>query len=373
MKIKVDRKKLLEKFQLAGSVVSASIVNPLYRNVKLEASEGKIVISATDLDVGIRTTLTEGVTVEEPGAVLLSEQSISGVLRTTPDAEVEITADDDAAQVITSDSNFRFPVEDLSDFASVADAKEEKGTVEIDPVVLEQSIKRTVFSIAEERDRYTLNGVYMKIKGEDVHVVGADGNRMALVRKKVVNTENIETIAIMPRKGAEQIVKLASVSKSPIKVHIDEHQITVWTDETLLSSVLLDGQYPDYEKIMSNEAQFRVELDRARFHSVVQRASLVVTSESLSVCFIFKPGSLVVESESAERGAATLNMPIDYPGEEFSIMFNPEYIEQFLRVVDSETVTFEFYGGRRAAMVRAGRDYMYFIMPISVESPETAG
>jgi DNA polymerase-3 subunit beta len=336
-------------------------------NVKLEADEEGLVLSATDLEVGVRSRLTEGVTVEEPGSVLLPEQNVGGVLRTTPDDSIQIQTTDDTVQLITSDSDFRFPSEPVEDFVSVPEVGDEPGFIEIDPATLAAAIRRTIFAIAEERDRYTLNGVYFKVKGNQIDVVGADGNRMALVSKKIVNPDNVEASCIVPRKGAEELMKLGGMSKSPIKLLIGEHQIMARGEGTSLSSVLLEGQFPSYEQIIPDDAQQKLELEKARFQSVVQRSSLVVTTESLSVTFHFRPSLLVLESESVERGAATVRMPIEYDGEEFTVMFNPEYVEDFLRVSERESVNVEYYGDAKPTLLRSGRDYRYFIMPISIE------
>jgi DNA polymerase-3 subunit beta len=367
MKIKVDRKKFTEAFQLVGSVVSSSILNPLYMNVKLEVADQQLVLSATDLEVGVRTTLTEGLTVEEPGTVLLPEQNVSGVLRTSPDEEIEITSNEDWVRIVTADSNFRFPAESVEDFVSVPEVTEDKGFIEIDPATLTAAVKQTVFAIAEERDRYTLNGVYVNVRQKDIDLVGADGNRMALVKKKIVNGENVETHCIVPRKGADQLMRLGSISKNPIRILIDEHQIMARGDGTSLSSVLLEGQFPNYEQVIPSEPEIRIDLEKPRLQSVVQRAALVVTPESLSVTFNFKPGELVVESESPERGSATVKMPVEYDGKPFSVMFNPEYVEEFLRVCEREAVTVEYFGEKKPVMLRSGKDYRYFVMPISIE------
>jgi len=367
MKIKVDCRKLLEKFQFAGSVVSSSVVNPLYKNVRVEARDGKVIITATALEVGIKTTLSSGVVEEEPGVVLMPEQNVSAILRSTPDEQVEIVADDTSVQLITSDSSFRFPVEGLEDFVDMTDITEEKGILELDQAALTTAMKQTVFAIAEDRDRYTLNGVYLKVKDNTIDFVGADGNRMALVKQKVVNEGSVEGQSIIPRKGAEQLMKLAAASDSPVKIRIEENQIIAWNDEARLSSVLLEGQYPDYEKIISKDAEAKLEINRARLLSVVQRAALVLTPESLAVSFMFEKGKLTLQSESPELGSAKLTMPVDFEGKAFSAIFNPEYIEDFLKVAERETVLFDYFGKKKPATFRTGRNYIYLVMPISIE------
>lgn len=367
MKIKVDRKGFADKFQLAGSVVSSSILNPLYLNVKIEATDGKLVLSATDLEVGVRAVMTEGVKVEEPGMALLPEQRVASVLRTCPDAEIELTATDGHIEITTSDSQFRFASEPVEDFVSVPEVADEAGAIEIDPPTLAGAVRKTILAIAEERDRYTLNGVFFNVRDKEIDVVGADGNRMALVTKKIVNTEGVSRHCIIPRKGAEQLIRLGSTSKSPVKILIDEHQIMAKGDDASLSSVLLEGLFPNYQQFIPTEPKVSIEFDRARLQSVVQRAALVISSDSIAVTFRIEPGQLVLESESVENGAATVKMPITYDGEPLTMIFNPVFIEDFLKVADRETITWEYFEDQKPVLFRSGRDYGYYLMPIAVE------
>jgi len=326
-------------------------------------------LSATDLEVGLTLKVPE-VEIQEEGVVLLPHARVSPVLGATPDDQVTLRESDGAIVLETGDSSFRILGEDPADFPDIPRLPGE-GTVEIDPEVLRYMIRRTVFAAAEEKGRYALNGVLFVVGKEDtIELVAADGSRLAHVRKKVSNPDGIEAEFIVMSKGVEQFARLAEYGKDAIRFAATENQLVAENDAGRLVCQLVEGQFPNYQEVIPTESKIKIDLPVGELLSAVRRANLMTTDQTRVVDFCLSEKALVVKAESPDVGQAEVRMAVEYEGEEASISFNPEFIEDMLSAVERDAVKMRFSDRRSPCVLKAGLDYTYVVSPVIREEGE---
>lgn len=369
MKLVANREALHQGFQRLGSVVGSSIQQPIYRNVKVEAGGGAVDLSATDLEVGLTLRVAD-VEIEEDGAVLLPHARIAPVLGATPDEQIAFREEDGAVVIETSNSSFRILGEDPADFPAIVQLPTD-GAIEIDGEVLKYMIRRTMFAVAEEKGRYALNGVLFVIGKEGtIELVGADGARLAHVKKKGSNPDGVEGEFIVLAKGVDQLARLADYGKDPVRLVATENQLLAENDAGRLVCQLVEGQFPNYQEVIPTESKVKVELPVKDLLSAVRRASFLTTEQTRVVDFCFSEGTLAITAESPDVGRAEVRIAVDYDAAEARISFNPEFVEDMLGTVERETVKMRFTDRRSPCVLKSGLDYTYVVSPVIREEGE---
>jgi DNA polymerase-3 subunit beta len=363
MKVVADREALYRGFQRAGSVVSSGIQQPIYRNVKLSATEGDVYLTASDLEVGLRLRIPD-VVVEKEGQVLLPPGRISSILANTPDDQVTISDTDGSVRLRSGDSDMLILGESPDDFVDLPELPED-GTAEIDAGVLRYMIRRTAFAAAPDRGRYALNGVLFVLGKEDsIDMVAADGSRLALVKKKVSNPGGIEASFVVQSRGVEQLGRLADYGEEPVRFVATENQFMAQNDAGRLVCQLVEGQFPNYQDVIPTDSKIKVQLPVREMLSAVRRAGYLTTDETRVVDFCFGTGELVIRAESPDVGRAEVKMSVEYEGEETRISFNPDFLEEMLSIVERESVKLRFSDRRSPCVLKAGLDFTYVVSPV---------
>ena len=362
MKFVAKTKALHEAFQYAGSVITSSVIAPLYQNVKLEASPDGVSIAATDLEVELKINVRDP-QVEEEGALLVPQSTVSSILGATLDEEVTLESTDDVTELRCSDGKFRLLSEPVEDYQEIS-VPQDEGFVEIDPEVLAYMVKRTAFAAAEERGRYALNGVLVVVDGDSIEMVAADGARLALVKKKVSNPQGLSLNCIVNKKAMEQAARLALMEEGPVKLRATERLFAVESPMGFVCSLLVEGNFPDYKAVVPTEPSVRVELPRAPLANAVRRASFLTTRGTRAVDFQFSEGTLTIRSESPDLGQSELSLKVEYEGEGAEISFNPEFLEEMLQLVERDTVKLEFTDKGSPCVIKSGFDFVYVVSPV---------
>jgi len=363
MRLTADRQALYGAFQHVGSVVTSTIVRPIYQNVLLEAVGGNLFLSATDLEVGLKLKVSK-VEVTEEGAAVVPEDRIGPILRATLDETVTLEGDESAVTLKSADGRFRILSQDPADFGQIPSLSED-GVVEVDPDVLRYMIARTAFATAEEKGRYALNGVLIVVdETGDIEIVAADGARLATVRKKASNPQKCKIDCIVMKKGIEQAARLAGQSDAPVRIQVTETQLLAENDVGHMCCQLVEGQFPNFREVIPRDCRHKMEVPTRTLLNALQRAASLTSEQTRAVDFHFSSGTLVLTSQSPDLGEAEVRLPIDYEGEGVQIAFNPRYIEDMLQTVERETVKMEFNDRRSPCVIRSGADYLYVVSPV---------
>jgi len=368
MKLIADRQSLCNAVQHVGSIITSSLSRPMLKNVKLEAKEDAVYISATDLEVGI-CILVENVQVEEPGTILLLEDRVFPILRTTPDEKITLYGDESAINIESKDGKVRVLSEDPESFPVIE--KMEKESFEIDPEVFDFMVSRTEFATAPEKGRYALNGILLKLNEEGwLDMVGADGARLANVIQKVVNEEKNELDCIVSKKGIHEASRLAGLCEDPLKISVSENKFKAGNSKGWMSCQLIEGQFPNYKEVIPSNCKNKIEVETGLLLSAIRRASLMASERSRAVDFNISGSEINISAQSADLGEANIKIAVSYDGNDEKITFNPDYLVDMLQMVKREGIKLEFNERNNPCVFSSGRDYTYVVSPVVKEEEE---
>jgi DNA polymerase-3 subunit beta len=368
MKVICNRGALLEALSVAGNVVSARTPKPVLQCVKLTAADDRLTIAATDLEVAIRYSDAQ-VQIEEPGETLLPGDKLRDIVRESVDDTLSIEVANDNASIRGQDSHFKIFTQRPSEFPPVP-GFEGEADFEVNGGQLKQLIGQTLFAAAKESSRYAYNGVLMTNRGSKLNLVSTDGRRLAQAKGDLVSqakSEKDTLKAIVPSKALQLIDKLVDDPDEAVGFQIRENQIIVHTSSATLTSNLVEGDFPPFEDVIPKDTDKKMTASTADFLSAIRRAALLTTEESKGVRMNFSKKGLVLTSRSPESGEATVNFACKYEGADIEIGFNPAFLVEALRVVDTDEITLEMTAPNRPGLLRGGPDFLYVIMPVNLQ------
>jgi DNA polymerase-3 subunit beta len=336
--------------------------------IKLSAEGSALTLSATDLEVAIRYTDNQ-VQIEQPGEVLVPADKFRDIVRESVDDTLAVEVTGDMANIRGQDSHFKIYTQKASEFPLVPGFDGE-AHFQMQGGQLKQLIGQTLFAAAKESSRYAFNGVLLNAKGKKVHLISTDGRRLAQANGELAHAGKLEkdgVKAIIPAKALTLIDKLVDDPQEMVGFQITESQVIAHTSSATLTSTLLEGQFPPYEDVIPKDCDKKMTANTADLLSAIRRASLLTTEESKGVRLHFSKKGLVLTSRSPEAGEATINFACKYEGAEVEIGFNPQFLVDALRVVDSDEVTLELTAPNRPGLLKGGPNFLYVIMPVNLQ------
>ncbi len=369
MKAICDRAMLNEAFQIAQSAVNSRSPKPALQCVRIEATGKQLRLLSTDLEVGMRVTLTEGMQIEEEGIALLPADKMGSILKELSSETVSLTTSEMNAVIETEDSRFSIMGDDPADFPAVPDFGAD-GAIEIEGEKLSKMIERTVFATAREAARYALNGVLWEVRGKEIRLVATDGHRLAISKGQCKSEAGSGQIsAIVPTKAVNLVDRVIQ-SAETVSVQLGEKDLLVKADNVVVYSRLVDGHFPQYEDVVPKDSDKKAELVAGDFRAAVRRAALLTNEESRGVKMSFKDGQLVLSSRAPEMGEARVRMAAKFEGatddEAFEIAFNPAFLTEVLKIIESETVTLQLKSSNKPGLIKEGNHYIHVIMPVNI-------
>lgn len=367
MQFSVTKNALLKELNLLQGIVEKKSTIPILSNVLIETGDSKISLVATDLDVSLQTECAAETT--RPGSVVLQARKVFDIVRNLPDAEINFTKEDnDWVRILCASSDFRIVGQAKEHFPSTP--KSEKGGVVIPATALNRLISRTVFAITQEESRYALNGSLLLLSEGKLQMVATDGHRLALAASDIEQAPDRadQLKVIVPKKALVELAKLTAGAEENLELSRDENHLYFEIQNRNLTSRMLAGQFPNYELVLPKNNDKSVTLNVDKITQAIRRAALMADERSHGVKVDLTNNQLSITSQSADVGEAKEVIPIDYNGENLSIGFNAQYLLDFLGVVGTDEVAFEFKDEQSPALLRPSgdgpADYKYVIMPM---------
>lgn len=368
MKVICNRGALLDALNLTGNAVAVRTTKPVLHCVKLTAADDRLTLAATDLEVAIRYSDNQ-VQIEQSGEALLPADSLRDIVRESVDDTLTFEVDGDNANIRGQDSHYRIMTQKTAEFPPVPDFEGE-ADFEINGGQLKQLINQTLFAAAKESTRYAFNGVLLSAQGKKVNLVSTDGRRLAQAKGDLVSAGKIDKSgvkAIIPAKALSLVDKLVTDPQESVGFQVRENQVILHTSNATLTSTLVEGQFPPFEDVIPKDCDKKMTASTADFLSAVRRASLLTTEESKGVRLHFTKKGLQLTSRSPEAGEAQVNFACKYEGADIEIGFNPAFLVDALRVVDSDEISLEMTAPNRPGLLKAGPNFLYVIMPVNLQ------
>jgi DNA polymerase III subunit beta len=367
MKVICNRGALLEAISVAGNVVATRTPKPVLQCLKLTAADNSLTVAATDLEVAIRYSDNQ-VQIDQPGEALLPADKLRDIVRESVDDTLAIEVAAENASIRGQDSHFKIFTQNVKDFPPVPDFSGEADFT-LSAGHLKQLIGQTLFAAAKESTRYAFNGVLMVAKGKKINLISTDGRRLAQANGDLVSDKLPKdgAKAIVPAKALNLIDKLIDDPEEAVSFQVRENQVIFHTSSATLTSNLVEGQFPPYEDVIPKDTDKKMVAGTADFLSAVKRASLLTTEESKGVRLAFTKKGLKLTSRSPEAGEAEVNFACKYEGADVEIGFNPTFLTDALRVVDSDEISLELTAPNRPGLLRGGPNFLYVIMPVNLQ------
>jgi DNA polymerase III subunit beta len=361
VKLKVTKEAILDGLQRVQNVVSTRTTLPILSNVLIQASNGGLSLTTTDLDVGVRCRVEAEVS--KTGSTTLPARKLFSILKEVPAAEIEIEVDDRNAASIRCGSSFYkimgLPEEEFPRFPESGTGK----GLKIEQSVLRDMLKKTAYAVSNDETRYVLNGVFMGLKGDKITVVATDGRRLALMEHDMEIPKGAEAELILPTKAVNELERLLA-DKGDVKLSIGENQIVFELDGTTLASKLIEGTYPNFRQVIPTETKERIPLERELLLSALHRASILASEKSQSVKLNFAKNTLTITATTPEVGEAKETLSINYKGKEITIAFNPQYMMDPLRNLDADEVFIELTDELSPGVIKVNAPFLYVLMPM---------
>jgi DNA polymerase-3 subunit beta len=369
MKVTCERDELLHAFQMASGVAPARSPKPVLRNIKLETTADRATLLATDLEVGIRIEVP-GILAESPGTVLLPIDRFGLILRESTDEKLMLESDGARTRVWGERSEFHLPTENPDEFPDVALFQEERYH-KLPARFFRELVRRTIFATDNESSRFALGGVLLEMTAEQVIGVATDGRRLArqLGPAQAVGGHETRDRTIVPSRSMQLIERALADSDGEIQIAARENDLLVKSERITLYTRLVEGRFPKWRDVFPKmEQSNRIELSVGPFHSAVRQAGIVTDENHRGVDFTFAEGKVVLLARSAETGESRVEMPIAYDGPKVSVMLDPRYVSDFLKVLDADaTFTLNIRDGESAVVTSTADGYSYVIMPLARE------
>ena len=363
MKIKIIRSKFIEGLKKVQNIVAGKGSLQIIQNAMLEASDGKLSLVTTDIDISIKSTVE--CEVVEAGATTLPVKLLFSTISSCAEGVVELETDfQERARISAGSAAFKLSGMNVADFPALP-STENAFAYELPQATLREMLRKTSYAVSQDETRKTLKGVLMSFKDGKLTMVATDGRRLALVEHEIEFPAAAEKDIILPSKVVAELQRSLS-GDGEVKITIEKTQVAFNLGETQIYSKLLDEIYPNYRQVIPQSCSQKIEVDRKLLLDAIDRASVMMMEESSSTRLTFDSNQLLVSSVAADIGEAKDVVPIKYGGEKIEIVFNPSYVKDPLKAIDEDEITIELNNGSSPAIIRCSVPFLYVMMPLRV-------
>jgi DNA polymerase-3 subunit beta len=374
MEITVSKFELLRELTATQGVVERKTTIPILSNYLFEAAGDKLSLTATDLDLSLRTSCNAKV--KKEGACTVPARKLYDYVRLLPDADITIRLlDNHWVSIRCGRSNTKMVGMAKSNFPGLP-VFPSAGAIKIPAPVLRSMIAKTGFAIASEESRYTLNGALMVLKPESITMVATDGHRLAHVERSGEKFEGVsgEMKTLIPKKAMEELKSLLdSHGESEVETidfAKDESTLFFRVGQRLLTSRQLTGQFPNYEAVLPKDITKSIALHGEELGAAIARVAQFADERSRAVRLRLEKGELKISASSTETGESEDSLEVIYEGDPMAIGFNAQYLMDFIKATGSCDVKLELKDAQSAGQLRPAEaedyKYRYIVMPMRI-------
>jgi len=347
MKFSFDRDALLKEISIAQEIIATKNNISILSNVLLSAENGSLTIRATDIKVNFETRIP--VDIQESGSTTVFCDKFMSIISSLPPGDIEFEQSDIKIFIRPATKKARFQLKSISsDKYPEFTVPENLSFFEVPVKEFKEMIYQTVFSVSDDETRYFMNGVFMEKVDEKLQLVATDGRRLAFISKEFgVSIPEFKGVIIPPK--ILSLINRRAHDEGPLAIAVGEKNVFFRFANYEFSSVLIEGQFPNYSRVIPDTQEHSFEVDTKDMVEALKRVALLVEQKSRRIYMTVAPGSLTISSQETEIGTAREEIPCRYDGEEVTIALNYLYMEEPLKVIGSD------------------RDFFHIIMPMQME------
>lgn len=368
MKLTFNREQLLAAFQTAAIVVPARSPKSILKNVRIDATQNSAIITATDMEVGIRIEVP-GVQTDAPGSVIAPVVLFGSILRESSDELLRIESGAQGTTVRGDHSEFKMPYQNPDEFPTVATFTE-ASYLEVPGRLFRELIRRTTFATDVENSRYALGGVLLEMDQTKIVGVATDGRRLAKMEGPahvVGGHSSADSMTIVPTRAMQLMERALADTDVEIQIAARPNDILVRSPQTTIYSRLVEGRFPRWRDVLPVRTDsVRIDIAIGPLYAALRQAAIFTNNESRGIDFKFGDGSVVLQASAADTGQSRVELPIPYTGAPIHLSMDNRYVADFLRVLDPQkSVTVDVVDSESAALFTTDDGYSYVVMPMA--------
>lgn len=372
MKIICSKSDLSKGIQVVQNIISTKTTLPILSHILLETKGEQLRLASTDLDMGIECLIPARVL--EEGGITVPARRIGGIVRELPETDINITMKDEIMTIDCGKGVFKIAGLGRDDFPKLPQSEEKEGVI-LKQDILKEMLKKTSFAVSDDETRRALNGIFFVVKENKIKLVATDGRRLAYIERRVDISTDMENEVIIPIKASNEISRIIDEGGGEVKIIIAENLITFCLDNIKLTSRLIKGNFPAYQKVIPEKFKERVVLARESFLSVLKRVSVFTSEKSNSIRLDITKDRILFAATALEIGEAREELNLDYKGGDISMALNPVYMLDFLKNEKKDNVCLELTDSLNPCLMKPvisnkehslKEKYLYVIMPIKL-------
>ena len=374
MKFTFDRDAMIKEISIAQEVITNKSPVSILSNILVIAENNALTIKATDSAVKFTTTIP--VDILEEGRTTIFCDKFMSILSSLPSGDIEFIQEDITVTIKPTTKKVKFQLKSqTSDKFPEMGSSENVPFFELPSKDFKEMIKQTIFAVSDDRNRYFMTGVYFVKNGDTLTMVATDGRRLSCVNKSGFNVPDFQP-AIIPTKILGSILKNAP-EEGNVSIGVIDKSIFVKFGSVEFSSNLIEGQFPNYQKVIPENLTMSIMVNKADLDAALKRTTIMVDKKVSRIIFKISSGVLKLISPESDIGTADEEIPCRYDGQDISMALNFTYVTEPLKVIDSENVVFDFnindaHGNEEANITKAvivrgepAGDYIHVIMPMN--------
>jgi DNA polymerase-3 subunit beta len=340
---------------------------PILSGVLFKADKELLNLSATDLEISIRTNVA--VKIEERGSIVVPARLISDILNNLQEETVEMSLIKERSQleILAGESRFDINILYEEDFPKIPVAPEVPAC-SVNPSRLNRLIREVVKAASKDEAKPILSGVLTEINKKEIKMVATDSYRLAICEERIEGGPGAPIKAIIPSRSLREIGRIISaISPEEVSINLTDSQIIFRLGQAEVVSRLIEGEYPHYQQLLPESYEKKIRMDKEQLIGAVRRASLLA-QDNAPIKLTFGNNLLVVSASTQDVGEATERMHVEYPGDEIKMAFNPGYFLDGVASVEEEELLLEIADPLKPALIRPAKaeDYLYLVMPVRI-------
>lgn len=352
---------LQEGINIVARAASNKTTYPILEGILVKAIDGKVVLTATDLDVGIETTIDASVI--EQGSIVINSKLFLDLIRKLPNEEITLKVSDKNVNISCKNSEFNIIGNSSEDFPALP-LINENTMYEIQEDILKNMIRQTIFAVAQDETRPVFTGILFEVKEDVLSFVALDGYRLSIKKEYMKDATDIN--AVIPGKALNEISKILDIKGEKVKITFTPNHILFNLGATKVISRLLEGDFINYRQIIPDEYRLRALVNKGELLQSIERASLLAREGKTNLIrFDIKDNSIIITSNS-QLGNVYEKVDIESEGDDVKIAFNAKYFLDALRIIEADNIILEFSTSVSPCIVKKcdDEDFIYLVLPV---------
>lgn len=372
MKFTIDKSYLLNRLKVVEKIASLRGINPILSNILIEASEdNRIKLTSTDMDMSIETT--QVASVEESGSTTMGAKKLIEIVNKLPEKPIlfELNTSTQIMEISCGSTKYEVISMESGDFPKVFRDLYEVKEIEIETEPFVKGITHTVFACASPESRNVISGVIIKVRKDNIEMAATDGNRLARIIQPISEKEiEQELTIIIPSKALNEFSRVCQLTEDKkVTIIISKVKVLFKTENFVLESQLLDGDFPPYNQLIPKSFPKNVIVNREEFLNALDRVSTMVSDRTSIIEFSFIYNKIKMLAQTPEEGKSSDEIDVQYQDGDLDIAFNYKYIIESVKNMDSETIQIGLNGSLSATMFTPinEENYVCLIMPVQLK------